>query len=489
MSGKKVIIIGAGLGGLCAAIKLKQAGHSFVIIEKLSKVGGTWAQNTYPGVACDVPVALYQFEFAQSIQWSRAYPQGHEIQAYAEELADRYQLRPNIHLGAEAVSAVWQDAERKWQVTTASGEVFEGDILVGALGQLNRPNWPEIPGQNEFDGQIMHAAAWDHNVSLQGKRVGVVGSAASAVQIIPEIAKQADELTVFQRSPNWVIPRRDVAVSAEESALVMSNPEIAAKLGAMNRQLIYENADYFFWQVFEWTDVARQAYTKIATTHLHAQIVDPELRAKLTPDYPIGCRRILISDDYFPALEQKNVTLQTAPIDSITPTAIVTSDGCDHPLDIIVYATGFETTGWRWSTEITGRDGASLADAWSDGPEAYLGITVADFPNFFMLYGPNTNLGHNAITFMLEKQVDYMIAALAVMTDEKLAAIAPTRAAQDAFNAELQANLAETVWSDPSCNSWYKTAAGRITQNWGSHTRAYAQAVSDVRIADYETQR
>ncbi len=489
MSGKKVIIIGAGLGGLCAAIKLKQAGHSFVIIEKLDKVGGTWAQNTYPGVACDVPVALYQFEFAQSIQWSRAYPQGHEIQAYAEELADRYQLRPNIRLGEEAVSAVWQEGERKWHVITASGDVVEGDILVGALGQLNRPNWPEIQGQDEFDGPIIHAAAWDHDVSLAGKRVGVVGSAASAVQIIPEIAKQAAELTVFQRSPNWVVPRRDVAVSAEESALVMSNPEIAAKLGAMNRQLIYENADYFFWQVFEWTDVARQAYTKIATTHLNSQIADPELRAKLTPDYPIGCRRILISDDYFPALERENVTLENTPIKAMTKTGIVTDDGRDHALDIIVYATGFETTGWRWSTEIIGRDGASLAEAWSDGPEAYLGITVTEFPNFFILYGPNTNLGHNAITFMLEKQVDYMISALAVMTDEKLTAIAPTRAAQDAFNADLQANLSKTVWSDPSCNSWYKTATGRITQNWGSHTRAYAQAVSNICIDDYDTLR
>ncbi|MEM9377654.1 MAG: NAD(P)/FAD-dependent oxidoreductase, partial [Pseudomonadota bacterium] len=320
MAGKHVIIIGAGLGGLCAAIKLQEAGHSFTIIEKMDKVGGTWAQNTYPGVACDVPVALYQFSFAQSVNWSRAYPQGREIQAYAEEITDRYQLRPSVKLDDEAVSAVWDEATKTWTLTTASGASYTGDAVIGALGQLNRPNWPTIPGKETFQGAITHSAQWDHSIDMSGKRVGIIGCAASAVQIIPELAEEAAELVIFQRSPNWVIPRRDVALSAEEGALLGTNPELAMKIGAMNREIIYEQADEFFWQAFKWTPEGRAAYHRIAMTQLESQIPDPDLRAKLTPDYPIGCRRILISDDYFPALMKDNVTLETASIETIDAT-------------------------------------------------------------------------------------------------------------------------------------------------------------------------
>ena len=375
MAGKHVIIIGAGLGGLCAAIKLQEAGHSFTIVEKLNRVGGTWAQNTYPGVACDVPVALYQFSFAQSVNWSRAYPQGAEIQAYADEITDRYQLRPNVKLDDEATSAVWDEVSKKWTVTTASGATYEGDAVIGALGQLNRPNWPAIPGKEDFQGAITHSAEWDHSIPMKGKRVGIIGCAASAVQIIPELAEEAGELTVFQRSPNWVIPRRDVAMSAQEGALLGTNPELAMKLGAMNREIIYEQADEFFWQAFKWTPEGRAAYHQIAVNHMEAQVPDAALREKLTPDYPIGCRRILISDDYFPALMKDNVTLETAGIETIDATGIKTENG-HHDLDVIAFATGFETTGWRWSVDVQGRGEKHLNDVWKDYPEAYLGITV-----------------------------------------------------------------------------------------------------------------
>ena len=486
MATKHVVIIGAGLGGLCAAIKLQEAGHQFTIVEKLDRVGGTWAQNTYPGVACDVPVALYQFSFAQSINWSRSYPQGAEIQAYADEITDRYQLRPNLRLNDEAIAAVWDETAKQWTVRTASGAEVVADAVIGALGQLNRPNWPEIGGMESFKGTVTHSAAWDHSMPFKDKRVGVIGSAASAVQIIPEVAKEAAHLSVFQRSPNWVIPRGDVAMSPQEGALLMSHPETAMKLGAMNREMIYEQADAYFWQVFQWTPEGRAAYEVIAANHINKQIPDPELRERLTPDYPIGCRRILISDDYFPALLQDNVDLVTAHIAAIEPNGIRTKDDAFHALDMIVFATGFETTGWRWSVDVEGRDGQHLNQVWKDAPEAYLGITVTDFPNLFVLYGPNTNLGHSAITFMLERQVEYVIRALEGLEAEGAAAMVPMRAAQDRFNQQLQTDLDTTVWADAACNSWYKNEQGKITQNWSANTREYAKAVAEVKLEDYE---
>ena len=486
MAGKHAIIIGAGLGGLTAAIKLQEAGHTFDMIDRNPKVGGTWYENTYPGCACDVPVALYQLSFAQSINWTRAYPQGPEIQAYAEEVADRFQLRPHLHLDDEAVSAVWDEDTKKWTVTTASGKTFTGDLLVGALGQLNRPSWPKIGGMDNFKGAKMHSARWDHSVSLEGKRVAVVGSAASAIQIIPEAAKVAGQLTVFQRTPNWVIPRRDVPISKEEQALMFTEPETAMELAARNRQLIFDNADHFFWQAFKWTPEGREAYTAIATNHLNEQVKDPELRKKLTPDYPVGCRRILIADDYFPALQRDNVELVTDGIESMDETGITTKDGTHREFDVVIFATGFETTGWNWTVDVEGKDGKHLGEVWADHPEAYVGITVNDFPNLFVLYGPNTNLGHNSITYMLERQSEYIVKALKTLDEQSAKAMSPKKDAQDRWNDEIQAKLQKTVWADPACNSWYKTDGGLITQNWASHNRDYAKAVEKVKVEDYE---
>lgn len=477
-----VVVVGAGLGGLCVGAHLKKAGiDDFVILEKADRVGGTWRENSYPGCACDTPVAVYQFSFARTVNWSHLFPRAAEVQRYAEDVADLRGLRPHLRLGQGGAAAVWDDARARWRITTTTGEVREAQAVVMALGQLNRPQLPDIAGRDSFAGPAFHSAQWNHNVDLTGKRVAVIGSAASAIQLIPEVAQVASHLDVFQRSPNWVLPRLDREVTAAERRLLATAPEVTLS----EREHLYLSADVLFWQAFEYTEEGRAFYTEMALNHLKLQVPDAELRRKLTPDYPIGCKRILFADDYYPALMRPNVALVTAGIDRIVPAGVVTKDGVTHQADVLVYATGFETTGWHWSVDVTGRGGRKLRDQWQHGPEAYLGITVANFPNLYMTYGPNTNLGHNTITFMLERQAEYIAKCLETMRARDLSAIEVTQAAQDRFNRELQARLARTTWADPRCGSWYKTADGRITQNWGGHTRDYRDATREVAWADY----
>ena len=479
---KRVVIVGAGLGGICAGTHLLRAGiDDFVILDRENEPGGTWRDNTYPGCACDVPVALYQFAFAPGLHWRHIYPRAVEMQQYIRELVTNFGLAPQFRGGHGAQSAKWDDDHCRWRIRTETGAEFDADALIVALGQLNRPKLPDIEGRAGFAGPSFHSARWNHSVPLEGRRVGVIGSAASAVQLIPEVAKVAGRLVVFQRTPNWLLPRLDREITEEEMALLMTAPHVAQ----LTREQLYQNADYLFWQAFSWTPQGRVAYTRASMMHLEAQVFDPVLRRKLTPDYPIGCKRVLFADDYYPALQLPNVTLETSAIDRITPAAVRTREGVEHPLDVLVYATGFETTGWQWSLDVIGRGGNRLSELWRQRPEAYLGITVSGVPNFFMLYGPNTNLGHNSITFMLERQSEYVTQALVEMQRRGLCAIEPSRQAQDRFNRELQKALAATTWADAGCNSWYKTAEGHITQNWSSHTRDYAAATQQVNFDDY----
>jgi len=481
---KRAVIVGAGLGGICAGVHLLRAGiEDFIILEREGEPGGTWRDNTYPGCACDVPVLLYQFSFAPSLQWRHVYPRAAEMKRYIDRLVVDFNLTPRFRGGDGVAAASWDDGNQRWRIRTHTGAEFEAEALIVALGQLNRPKLPDVDGRDSFAGPAFHSARWDHSVSLDGKRVGVIGSAASAVQLIPEVAKVAGHLTVFQRTPNWLLPRMDREIAEEEMALLVTAPHVAA----LAREQLYQNADYLFWQAFSWSPEGRAAFTRQSTMHLEAQVPDSELRRKLTPDYPVGCKRVLFADDYYPALQRPNVTLETNAIERIAPGGVHTRAGVRHPLDVLVFATGFETTGWHWPLEVTGRTGL-LSEVWKDGPEAYLGIAVSGFPNLFMLYGPNTNLGHNSITFMLERQSEYIAQALVEMEQRKLRAIEPTRQAQERFNRELQDGLANTTWADPSCNSWYKNAAGRNTQNWSSHTRDYAAATKVVNFDDYHAQ-
>jgi cation diffusion facilitator CzcD-associated flavoprotein CzcO len=476
------VVIGAGLGGLCVGAQLRKANlQDFVILEKADKVGGTWRENTYPGCACDTPVAVYQFSFARTLNWSHLFPRAAEVQRYAEDLTDLSGLRPHLRLGQGGRAAVWDDARSLWKVTTTTGETHEAKVLVMALGQLNRPQLPDIAGRESFAGPSFHSAQWNHSVALEGKRVAVIGSAASAIQLIPEVAKIASHLSVFQRSANWILPRLDREVSEAERRLLATTPEVSA----IEREHLYLQSDAMFWQAFQYTEAGRAFYTEQALNHLHMQVSDPELRRKLTPNYPLGCKRVLFADDYYPALMQKNVALVTAGIDRIVPEGVVTKDGVTHKADVLVYATGFETTEWHFSVDITGRHGIKLRDAWKNGAEAYLGITVANFPNLFLIYGPNTNLGHNTITFMIERQTEYIVQCMKAMQTRDLSAIEVTKPAQDRFNHDLQERLAKTTWADPACNSWYKTPDGRITQNWGGDTREYRQATQNVAWSDY----
>jgi len=487
MSKGHVVIIGGGLGGLLAAIKLKEAGYDFTLLEKNDAVGGTWHENKYPGCSCDVPVALYQYSFAPSLVWNKSYPVADEVEAYANELVEAYQLAPSIRLGTPATQAIWDGDAKLWQVTTLQGEVIEANAIVSALGQLNTPKWPEIDGLDSFEGPVMHTARWDRSQDWAGKRVGVIGTGASAVQLVPPMAQTAEHLTVFQRSPNYIVPRPDEAITPEDKALIMADPESAAQVGALQRQLVFNTAEKLSWKAFEWTPEGRAAFARRARDHMEKTITDPQMRKDLTPDFPIGCRRILICDDYYEALVRENVSLETSHIARILPDGAELKDGRHIKLDFLALATGFDTNDWRRSVDIQGADGKWLHEAWRDMPKAYLGVTVADFPNYFMLYGPNTNLGHNSITSMMEAQMGYIMRVLDVLDKEGAKALSPSQSAQEAFNAQLQADLDRTVWGDPACGaSWYKTEDGIITQNWSGTVTQYQAALAEVKRDDYE---
>ncbi|MCE0762604.1 NAD(P)/FAD-dependent oxidoreductase [Pseudonocardia kujensis] len=475
----EVAVLGAGLGGLGMAVRLQQSGEeSFVVLEKAGDWGGTWRDNTYPGASCDVQSHLYWFSFDEQPDWSRVFAFQPEIKAHIDRLVDRLGLASRIRLNTEVTSAHWDDAEGVWRIAVSEGEDVVARALVTAWGQLNRPTFRDIAGRETFRGDSWHSARWNHDVDLRGKRVACIGNGASAAQLIPEVAEAAAELVVFQRTPNYVVPRDDRPYDPEERERYR------------RREFLQESRDGFYWEHEGWmgamkqgTDVAAE-FTAAARAHLEAQVPDEELRAKLWPDYPIGCKRIIIADTFYPALVRDNVRLVTEKLEGVEPTGVRTADGVLHEVDVIVYATGFETLSFNSALDVRGRGGLQLAEAWRDGPEAYLGVTVSGFPNLFMLYGPNTNLGHNSIIAMLECQFEYVLQGLEVGRD-KGAALSVRRDAQDEYNAELQRELRDSSFAG-SCNSWYKTADGRITTNWKGSVEDYREATRELDLEAYD---
>ena len=480
----RIAIIGAGHSGLCMGMKLKEAKiDDFVILEKSATLGGTWRDNTYPGASCDAPSFLYSFSFAQKTDWSRRFAWQSELLAYSAECAIKYGLLPHCRFNCEVQRVAYDDAAGTWTLACADGSTIVADFVVAGVGQLNRPSVPDFAGRESFAGPQFHSAQWDHSIDLTGKRVAVVGSAASAVQFVPQIAPLVAKLTVFQRSPNWLMPRKDRLYAPRTQRLLTRFPSLAKA---------YHDFQWFFFGEMQLTPLMKQVKWVQALArwkslaHLRRQVKDPALRAKLVPDYPIGAKRVLFNDDYYPALTRRNVELVTDRIAAIVPNGIRTQGGSTIPADVIVYATGFKSTEFLSPMSITGARGLDLRSEWARGARAYLGVTVSGFPNFFILYGPNTNLGHNSILVMIEAQVGYIIDLVRKLESRGLKRADVKRPVMDEYNRSLQQDLAKSVWAATGA-SWYKLADGTITNNWPHSTIRYQKLLREARLEDYET--
>jgi cation diffusion facilitator CzcD-associated flavoprotein CzcO len=474
----RVVVIGAGFGGIGLGIELKAAGlDDFVILEKSDSVGGVWRENRYPGAACDVPSHLYSFSFEPHADWPRKYADQADILDYLIHCARKYGLAPHIRFGAEVSDARWDETSSHWIVRTRAGDVFEAQSLVTATGQLSKPVIPDLPGAADFAGPMFHSAQWRSDVDLSGKRVAVIGTGASAIQFVPAIAPLAEKLTVFQRSAAYVLPKPDKLYPPWQLALFRRIPG-ALRLSRMLQYLKHEVTAFAFVTYPSALKVKRPAFRR----HLRAGVSDPDIRARLVPDYRIGCKRILLSNDYFPAFDRRNVALVTTSIRQICADAIITADGTERKIDCIIFGTGFAATDFLVPMTVKGIGGQDLHQVWRNGAEAYLGITITGFPNFFMLYGPNTNLSHNSIVFMLESQIRYVVACLRRLRNAR--SIEVKQDVQQRFNARLQQRLKHTVWAK-GCASWYLTADGKNTTNWPGYTFEFRLKTRAPKWNDY----
>ena len=474
-------IIGAGAGGLCAGIKLLESGRDdFLIFDREPRVGGTWQRNTYPGLECDIASPLYCYSFAPNPDWSSPFPPHEEIREYLERVARDAGLEPHLRLSTGVVAARWDEPRARWRLTLDDGSEVETQFVISAVGMFGAPVVPDIPGLGDFAGTMFHSAQWDHEHDLSGERVAVIGSAASAVQFVPEIAPEVAQLHVFQRTPNWVLPKANDPYTDEQKSAFRDQPELLA--GArqdlytiVEKSLSYADPDF------------GQAAEAVGREALEA-VEDPALRALLTPDHPFGAKRPLLSNKYHATFNRSNVELVVDGIERVTPRGIVTSDGREREVDTILLATGFETQKYVSVIDVEGRDGVKIRDAWKDGAEAYFGVTTSGFPNLFMLYGPNTN-GGNSIILMLEYQVDYALRLIAEADQAGVDWIDVRRDVMDEYNEGLQKELESiSVWQ-VGANDYYRTASGRIVTQWPHSFAAYDERVSKDDLSSFETGR
>jgi cation diffusion facilitator CzcD-associated flavoprotein CzcO len=463
------VVIGTGFSGLGMAIQLEREGRDdFVVLEKAADVGGTWRDNTYPGCACDIQSHMYSFSFAQNPGWTRSYSPQPEIWSYLKDVTDRYRLRDHIRFGVEVTGARWDADEHRWHVTTNQGE-YTARFLVAGIGALHIPNIPNLPGIERFAGETFHSATWNHDYDLTGKRVAVIGTGASAVQFVPRIAPDVAKLTIFQRTPPWILPKPDHPMPGWVRALFRVVP------GA---QRLYRNALYWFLEAraigFNGHPALLKLASKIALAHMHKQVTDPELRRTLTPDYVMGCKRVLIANDYYPALARDNVEVNTSGIRAVTEHGIIDEHGVEHKVDAIIHGTGFHVTDAFDQLDVTGVDGRDLAKEWAAaGIQTHLGVTVAGYPNLFFLLGPNTGLGHNSVVFMIESQIRYVTQAMALADREGVAALDTKESAQAQFQSDIQRKLAGGVWTRGGCTSWYLDSRGVNRTIWPGFTWRY----------------
>ena len=474
-----VAIIGSGFSGLGAAIRLKQEGmNDFIVLERAGAVGGTWRDNTYPGCACDVPSHLYSFSFAPNPEWSRAFSPQPEIFSYLRHCASHYGIIPHIRFDHAVQSCAWDEDARRWRLSTSKGTIT-ADVVVAAAGALSEPSVPEVPGLETFEGPAFHSARWDHGADLAGRSVAVVGTGASSIQFVPEIQPRVGKLNVFQRTPPWILPRSNPSINEGQRKTFRSLPT----LQQLARGQIYAVTELFGLGFRH--PALMKPLQRAALRYLESCVPDPALRAKLTPSYTLGCKRILFSNKYLRTLSQSNVEVVTEGIQEVRARSIVTRDGQERPVDAIIFGTGFHVSDLPFGKYVQGRGGRTLDDAWNGSPQAHLGTTVSGFPNFFFLLGPNTGLGHTSVVYMIESQIAHITSALRYMRDHRVATVEPRAEAQAAFVAEIDERLRRTVWNQGGCASWYIDKTGRNSTLWPDATWRFRRRVKNFNPAEY----